>query len=1550
MKKNLYFVIFFLCLSIYYSYTQTFSSSLCGTAGFKVSRCFTTSDAQFQAIKVSGLPGKLTAEFGLKSVYIDATIKGTFSTAEPYADLIDPSGNKYRLFNPQSFPQYNGSKNQFKVTFSACNSGGIPNANDNVTFPSNNGIYRPMGDNPLNRVNLSNVNPNGDWKLALCIGDSLFTINCLKLDFGPTCATVRTHKIVTENCQSFVQVTYDQINNVFCDNQDGNKSPDYYIKMAGTSDPITFWSSAHLKLAVPQGKSKIEFGTYYKNNQGIEYYSCPQIFEVDVPKTDTVAPKIQTCLPNAIVTLDPDGKKEFTLKHPKFTDNCGTPTSFLNINFLGGATDLGGAVQYKNLTTSPDQLVTYTVKGVGSEEFEFVTIDAAGNRTSCKTTITAQPDPNNCANDTQAPVFLFGTCRRNYVVLVNSNSALVNFQLKDPYYYENCEKVSDVVNIQYMNGATDKDGKTSVGPFINEMNPGKFFPYSIKGIGNAEVKYEITDKKGNKGACITTVTTRLVGLCANDATPPDLSSCMPNSILSLNSQTNRASFRVTAPIMSDNCGIDSTRLIMQYIGGAKGLYGETYREFINVSSGEISQEFYMVGAGQVIITVYVYDLAGNVSACSSTITARANYVDPCASFNPSISVAGNNCTNTAITVNDFIDAVKIDWKNGTQVINTSSINSTPSKEGTRVAGTGTSGNTNTQLGLAQNVAIDKLGNLYVCDSENSRVLKYAPGSATGVVAAGGNGAGSGPNQLDVPYAIQVDNDGNLYVAEYNNDRVTKWLPGATNGVVVAGGNGSGNAPNQLLGPFGISLDANGAIYVADFGNYRIQKWLPGGIQGVTVAGTGIKGTGSNQLSNIRDVIVNAAGEIFVLETDLGRVKKFPANSTQGTNGIIVANDQENALRCMSMDAAGYLYITNILGHYVKKFPPNSTATTAGVIVAGGNGQGSGANQLDGPRGVTVDRNGNIYIVDQKNYRVQKWAQTAGTLSNTFTPTVGGIYSAEITRADGCKSITNNVVIVECNAASQFVINDGCIPSGQSGLIPVTVKGFTKINALQFKLLSSNANSVSLDSITNRYFSNIQYNKLSNGDLKIVWDDVNGQEINLPDGTKLFDIVVKSTADFTTPVSVTGIDQVVVSSVISSVAIIPNTYGICTSAGISPKGKIADIKDKPHLNAKVSLSLSGKDVAETNTGADGRYAFNPVPATHRITPSDNSDIRKGVNVADVSLVRRHTLSIPVFSDDYSLVAADVNKDGLINIADVILLNRVVLEINNEFPNNTSWRFLPKKLDISSNPLKVDWPNYIDMSQPNLDYTSLDFVSIKVGDVNGSALSLNESLVTRSSSSISIPDTNLAFSKNMKIPVKYSGNDRIAALTMKIKYDKKILKFVKIESPTIPGFGSQHYNEKDGTIIISYDHPQGLDFIPTDVLMNLVFENVTTTGLSALDLSDVLFLNKNLAEISVVSDNGSVNFLTSSFYSKSNLATIQSYPNPFTDVWHLDIQLNSPDKLNIEIMDITGRSLRKMRIHNVSSIHRITINDLDFRGLINCKITSSQETYIVKAIKL
>lgn len=71
-------------------------------------------------------------------------------------------------------------------------------------------------------------------------------------------------------------------------------------------------------------------------------------------------------------------------------------------------------------------------------------------------------------------------------------------------------------------------------------------------------------------------------------------------------------------------------------------------------------------------------------------------------------------------------------------------------------------------------------------------------------------------------------------------------------------------------------------------------------------------------------------------------------------------------------------------------------------------------------------------------------------------------------------------------------------------------------------------------------------------------------------------------------------------------------------------------------------------------------------------------------------------------------------------DLINLQEAVLFKVTGFPNNnTSWRFLPKRLDISSEPLKNDWPGYFDLSETGLDNNNLDFVAIKVGDVDNTS---------------------------------------------------------------------------------------------------------------------------------------------------------------------------------------------------------------------------------------
>ncbi|CAF4589350.1 unnamed protein product, partial [Rotaria socialis] len=44
----------------------------------------------------------------------------------------------------------------------------------------------------------------------------------------------------------------------------------------------------------------------------------------------------------------------------------------------------------------------------------------------------------------------------------------------------------------------------------------------------------------------------------------------------------------------------------------------------------------------------------------------------------------------------------------------------------------------------------------------------------------------------------------------------------------------------------------------------------------------------------------------------------------------------------------------------------------GTVIVGGNGPGAGANQFYDPDGLSFDRQGNLYVTDHYNHRVQRF--------------------------------------------------------------------------------------------------------------------------------------------------------------------------------------------------------------------------------------------------------------------------------------------------------------------------------------------------------------------------------------------------------------------------------------------------------------------------------------------------------------------------------------------------------------------------------------------------
>jgi len=252
--------------------------------------------------------------------------------------------------------------------------------------------------------------------------------------------------------------------------------------------------------------------------------------------------------------------------------------------------------------------------------------------------------------------------------------------------------------------------------------------------------------------------------------------------------------------------------------------------------------------------------------------------------------------------------------------------------------------------------------------------------------------GTGPGQWVWPAGIAADSKQRLYVSDEWNQRITVF---DKQGNLLDEWGEEGAAEGQLNRPSGLAFDAEEHLLVVDAYNHRIQKFTK---EGKFLSTWGSYGSGPGQFNLPWGVAVNAGGQVYVTDWRNDRVQMFgPQGDFLLQWGSTGSGEGEfNRPVGIAVDRAGDVYVVDWHNHRVQIFDSGggfqaqltgdaNLSTWAEQLLAANPlmvEQRRNAKDLSqekgfwNPRGVKVDDQGRVFVVDSSRGRLQVYRKVA----------------------------------------------------------------------------------------------------------------------------------------------------------------------------------------------------------------------------------------------------------------------------------------------------------------------------------------------------------------------------------------------------------------------------------------------------------------------------------------------------------------------------------------------------------------------------------------------
>lgn len=401
--------------------------------------------------------------------------------------------------------------------------------------------------------------------------------------------------------------------------------------------------------------------------------------------------------------------------------------------------------------------------------------------------------------------------------------------------------------------------------------------------------------------------------------------------------------------------------------------------------------------------------------------------------------------------------------------------------------------------------------------------------------------------------------------------------------------------------------------------------------------------------------------------------------------------------------------------------------------------------------------------------------------------------------------------------------------------------------------------------------------------------------------------------------------------------------VCGGTFVNVNGLISRKDGKSIPNALVNIENDKQEkISSTLTDLEGKYSFQTISLnnTYKVSVEREDDILNGISTYDIVLIQRHILGKTSFSSPFEILAADVNNSQSITARDISDLRKVILGVTDKFPSEKIWTFVNSKTNFSDVSNPWDAKGEIEFKDLIEDFSHLDFVGVKKGDVDNSAtLNKVQTPKTRTSSIL----------WNIGEPMPNNGHflyPVISTVGMTMEGFQTALKgngIVSIVSGAVP-FEDWNYNNQKGILSISWNAPNAIVISENTVLFYIETETnqMQWEQVEASRFTHEIYLNDVVSNL-ILSRNSNIG-------GDYSMKLGQNEPNPFQENTIIPIEVNVASTIYFSVFDVSGKLIfaKTIGLHVGKNYIQVDHSNLLGEGIYFYKVEGNKGTEVRKMI--